>query len=308
MTFSPYALFGPAADGSRRTWVWATPFVVVLFMLGGQILFLLPVKLLGLISRENIETYPHILFLIIGAFGMSALLTWAWIRGFEKRSLASVGLTSDANRNRDYRQGFIIGLVMAAAVVYGVRVMGGYVVESEPGLTFNALVPIVVLLFAFVLQAGTEEFVFRGWMLSRISERYGLVAGVVGNSILFTLMHVDAEHLAEIGAAGIAIFVSGIMLFGIFLSLLVIRDRSIWSAAAWHASWNWMFITWFGLPTTGIELGLTPLVADYMPAEGAAIWLTGGTDGPEGSFLTPVVLAIGCIAVWLMRPARDSAQ
>lgn len=299
-------LFGTAEGSYRRTWAWATFILVPVFLVGGQILFLLPAKLLGWITRENVETYPYVLNLIIGAFAMCALIFWLWIRFFERRNLRSVGLSFDNRSTRQYARGFVLGLLMAAGVVYTVRLLGGYSVEAETHLASTDMVPILILLFAFILQAGTEELVFRGWMMGRLAERYGLWVGVIGNSVLFTLMHVDSEALAALGPSGIALFTAATLLFSIFLSLLVIRERSIWGAAAWHASWNWMFITWFGLPTTGIELGLAPLVADYMPTPDAAVWLTGGTDGPEGSVLTPIVLLIGTLILSWMLQARRS--
>lgn len=295
-------LFGPAEGNYRRTWAWATFIIVPVFFLGGQIMFLLPAKLLGWITRENVETYPHVLNLIIGAFAVSALIFVLWIRFFERRDFRSVGLVFDGKASKRYLRGFAAGLLMAAAVVYSVRFFGGYSVEAETHLSSSALVPVFILLFAFILQSGTEELVFRGWMMGRLAERYGLWVGVIGNSVLFALMHVDLEALTALGASGMVIFTTATLLFSIFLSLLVIRERSIWGAAAWHASWNWTFITWFGLPTTGIDLGLAPLVADYMPAPEAAVWLTGGTDGPEGSVLTPIILVIGTlILTWLLR-------
>lgn len=290
-------LFGSITEGQRRTWLWAVPVLVVVFMIGGQILTLLPAKLLGLITRENVETYPQVLFLIIGSFAMVALIFVLWIRLFERRPLASAGLALDDNSSKNYARGFLYGLLMAASVVAVVWMLGGYAIESEGRLGAADLVPIFVLLFAFVLQSGTEEFVFRGWMMGRIAERWGLWAGVIGNSVVFSLMHLDSDALAALGASGIAIFAFGTMLFSIFLSLLAIREKSIWGAAAWHAAWNWMFITWFGLPTTGIELGLAPLATDLMATPEAAVWLTGGTDGPEGSFMTPVVLALACLVL-----------
>lgn len=290
-------LFGTAEGNYRRTWAWATFVLVPVFFLGGQILFLLPAKLLGWITRENVETYPYILHLIIGAFAVSALIFALWIRFFERRDLQSVGLGLDGDATKRFVRGFGFGLLMAASVVYAVRLLGGYSVEAETQLALADLAPIGILLFAFILQSGTEEMVFRGWMMGRLAERYGLWVGVIGNSALFTLMHVDIDALSALDASSFAIFTSATLLFSIFLSLLVIREQSVWGAAAWHAAWNWMFITWFGLPTTGIELGLSPLAADYMPTAGAAIWLTGGTDGPEGSALTPIVLVIGSIVL-----------
>ena len=291
-------LYGTLAEGQRRTWTWAVPVLVLVFMIGAQILVLLPAKLLGLITRDNVETYPHVLYLIIGSFAMVALVFVLWIRLFERRPLSSAGLAVHRDTLEDYVRGFGYGLLMAASVVGVVWMLGGYVIESEVSLATIDFVPIIVLMFAFMLQSGAEEFVFRGWMMGRLAERWGLWVGVIGNSIVFTLMHVDSEHLLELGASGIAVFVLGTMLFSIFLSLLAIREKSVWGAAAWHAAWNWMFITWFGLPTTGIELGLAPLAVDLMPTPDAAVWLSGGIDGPEGSFMTPVVLAAGCLVLF----------
>ncbi len=295
-------LFEAEPLNHRRTWIWAVPVLVFLFFILGQILALLPTKILGLSSRETIETYPTILYLIIGAFAMTAVIFTLWLRFFERRSLASVGLGFSTDARRNYLLGFGLGLLMAASVVYCVRLLGGYVVEADVSLGLQDLLPIFILMFAFMLQSGTEELIFRGWMLGRIAARYGLWAGVIGNSVLFTLMHVDTEALAASGPSGPALFVALTMLFSVFLSLLAIRERSIWGAAAWHAAWNWMFITWFGLPTTGIELNLAPLINDLAPVADAAVWLTGGTDGPEGSVFTPIVLAIGCL--WLFRSLR----
>ena len=290
-------LYEGLADGQRRTWLWAVPVLVFVFMIGGQILTLLPAKVSGLITRENVETYPQVLFLIIGSFAMVALIFVLWIRFFERRPLSSAGLSVDSRSSRNYALGFAYGLVMAASVVGVVWMLGGYAIESKNSLRASDLVPIVILLFAFILQSGTEEFVFRGWMMGRIAERWGLWAGVIGTSVLFSLLHVDVAALSALGASGIAIFAFGTMLFSIFLSLLAIQEKSVWGAAAWHAAWNWMFITWFGLPTTGIELGLAPLAVDLIATPDAAVWLTGGTDGPEGSFMTPVVLALACVVL-----------
>ena len=295
-------LFEAATPNARRTWILAIPVLVVAFFIIGQLLVLAPTKWLGLSSRETIETYPTILYMIIGSFAMVGLILGAWVRFFERRSLASVGLGLGNDSQRNYLLGFGLGLLMAASVVYAVRLLGGYSIEAEVDIQLRNLAPILILMFAFMLQSGVEELIFRGWMLGRIAARYGLWAGVIGNSVLFALMHVDTEALAALGLSGIVLFVAMTILFSVFLSLLVIKEKSIWGAAAWHAAWNWMFITWFGLPTTGIELNLVPLVSDLMPTPGAAVWLTGGTDGPEGSVLALIVLALGCL--WLVRSLR----
>ena len=76
----------------RRTWIWAIPFLVVLMVVVGQLSVMLPADAVGLVTRETVETYPTVLFLIIGTFVMIAVLFTTWIKLFERRSMASVGL------------------------------------------------------------------------------------------------------------------------------------------------------------------------------------------------------------------------
>ncbi len=289
----------------RRTWVWAIPFLVLFVIIAGQLLVLFPAKVLGIATRENVETYPTVLILIIGSFAMIALLFTLWIKLFEGRSMASVGLMLGRRSKKIFITGYANGLLMGAAVVCGVFVLGGYALESASADRSLDLVPIVILMFAFILQSGTEEMVFRGWMMGRIAERYGIWAGIIGNSLLFTLVHVEVDSLAGTPPLMLALFTAMTLLFSIFLSLLTIRQKSVIGASAWHAAWNWIFITWFGLPTTGIELGLSPLIADLTPVAGKAEWLTGGTTGPEGSIMTLLVLVIACVVMLRKRRTSD---
>lgn len=279
----------------RRTWTWAIPALVLLFFIVGQLLVLLPAKYLQLISKETVETYPTILYLIIGSFAAVAVLFVTYIRYFERRNLASCGLVFGPGWMSQYASGYALGLAMAAAIVVTIVMTGAYVIVDPSAARTTDWLPIAILLLAFVIQASTEEFVFRGWMMNRLTERFGLWVGILGNSLLFTLMHVEIGTGESTPIVMVLLFTVMTLLFSIFLSLLVIRQGSVLGACAWHASWNWMFITWFGLPTTGIELGLSPLLVDLEIADDAAAWLTGGSEGPEGSVITVAVLLIACV-------------
>jgi membrane protease YdiL (CAAX protease family) len=285
----------------RRTWIWAVPLLVFLVFVVGQLLVLLPADALGWVSRETVDKYPTVLFVIVGTFAMVAVLFSAWVKLFERRSMASVGLVFNNRSAGIYAGGYATGLLMGITVVGAIFLAGAYKLETAD--MSRDLLPITLLMFAFILQSGTEEMIFRGWMMGRIAERYGLRIAVIGNSLLFSLMHVDITGLGSTPAITIVFFAIMTFLFSIFLSLLAIRQRSVLGAAAWHAAWNWIFITWFGLPTTGIDLGLRPLVADLAPVNDATVWLTGGGIGPEGSVITLVVLGIGCV-VLLRRHGR----
>jgi len=298
-------LYSPSV-AARKTYIWAIPVLVIVFTFGGQILALLPAKHLNLISKENVENYPNILYLIVGSFTAVAIIFALWIRFFERSDFASVGFVTSARPRRHYLLGMLTAALMSGAVILSVLVLGGYAVERPNAITPGALVPILVLLFAFALQSATEEFVFRGWMMGRIAERYGVAAGVIGNSALFALMHFDIDTPETVATSYTIMLAASAFLFAVFLSLLAVKEKSIWGACAWHAIWNWSFITWFGLPTTGLDLGLTPLLVDLMPVQDASIWVTGGDHGPEGSIVCLAVLLLA--SLWLLFRIRQNQE
>jgi len=292
------------STATRKTYIWAVPVLVIVFTFGGQILALLPAKYLNLITKENFETYPHILYLIIGSFTVVALIFALWIKLFEKENFASVGLVTSANPVKNYLFGMLTASLMAGVIVLAITLLKGYVEENAVNLELIDLIPVFILLLAFIIQAGTEEFVFRGWMMSRIAGRYGITAGIVGNSAIFALMHFDSDGFQTVSIGYTLMLTASAFAFAVFLSLLAIKEKSIWGACAWHTVWNWSFITWFGLPTTGLDLGIVPLVTDLTPVDGVSIWLTGAEHGPEGSILTLGVLLVA--SIWLIYKLKKS--
>lgn len=298
-------LFAEEPGDYRRTWTWAIPFLVIIFFIGGQLLFLLPMKPLNIFTENNLETYPYIIYMLIGVFGTVGLIAFAWIKYFERRHVTSVGLGVDGRTKPVFARGVAQGIGMGCLVVLGGLAFGGYGVEGSTSLSFSTLLPIGILLFCFLVQSSVEEIVFRGWMLNRIAAKHGFWVGAIGNSLVFALLHID-DSVVSMTMVEASIFVSMTMFFSIFLSLMVRRDRSVWGACAWHASWNWLFITWWGLPTTGIELGLEPLLVDLMPVEGAPKWLSGGAMGPEDTIFAVMVLMLGSIYYVVMQGRSES--
>jgi hypothetical protein len=49
----------------------------------------------------------------------------------------------------------------------------------------------------------------------------------------------------------------------------------------WHSGWNWLLAVGFGLPLTGLDVGIPALLVDLRVVGPA--WLTGGEQGPEAS-------------------------
>jgi hypothetical protein len=66
----------------------------------------------------------------------------------------------------------------------------------------------------------------------------------------------------------------------------------------WHAGWNWLLAVGFEVPVTGLDAKMPALLVKLVP-QGSA-YLTGGTQGPEGSVLCGLFFVVGT-AVLLLR-------
>jgi hypothetical protein len=132
--------------------------------------------------------------LIIGSFAMVAVLFTLWIKLFERRSMASVGLVLSRQSIKTFAGGYGNGLLMGTAVVCGVLLLGGYGLEADTGDRSLDLVPIVILMFAFILQSGTEEMVFRGWMMGRIADALRYMGGHCRE---FNAVYTDARRVRQ---------------------------------------------------------------------------------------------------------------
>ena len=63
----------------------------------------------------------------------------------------------------------------------------------------------------------------------------------------------------------------------------------------WHAAWNWLLAVGFEVPITGLDVQVPALLVKLSPVGSDA--LTGGAEGPEGSFLCTLFLAAA--SAWL---------
>lgn len=306
--FKKHNLFNSAAPIKRAAWGPVLPFLAILFLILGQLLTLVPIFELDLIPEEELETYPNIIYMLLAPFSAIILLITLWVRFFEGRKTESLGVGIKKGWFKQFGIGYGVGLLMAFVIVFAVWGLGGYELESGAGFQWSDALPLIILLFGFIVQSGAEEFIFRGWLFSRVTERYNLFVGIAVNAAIFILMHLPGVDFANDSAVMITLGILMSLLFSVFLSLLVIKQQSIWGAAAWHAAWNWFFINGFGLATTGIELGLNPMLVDLKPAETAPTWLSGGEEGPEGSILTIIVLFGACLIVSYQINKKKSLQ
>ena len=87
----------------------------------------------------------------------------------------------------------------------------------------------------FLIQGGAEEVIFRGWMMSTLTARWGAVAAIIGSSVIFGAFHL---HVMISGVAYGLLAVFGITATGLFFALYAYAERGVWGAAAAHGTFN----------------------------------------------------------------------
>lgn len=287
----------------RRTWTIAAVVLGLIFMIGGQLGAYLPAMAAGWITPGGgTDGWPQLTYELVAAFGLGSVLVLLWAGLFERRGPATLGL--NAKGPMRFLRGYLLGLGFLLAVVGGVWVAGGYVVEGAGAFgsaaVGAALMPIGVLMLGFIVQGSSEELLFRGWLMQLIASRHGLWIAVIANSALFALAHagnIEPSNELYVGLANI-------VLFGLFISLYAVREGSLWGVCGWHAAWNWLLGLGFGLEVSGMKIDSLPLVTDLAAAPGAAWWLTGGAFGPEASIVTTAVLLTGTVVLALRGRTR----
>ncbi len=297
-------LFAAANPKQRRTWTLAAIALALVFVFAGQTIGVVPLAITEWLPADlsDWRTLSYILYI---AFGLTGALTLGWVICFERRTFVQIGLSRDALKR--FGRGYAIGLILLASTVGVIWLTGSYSAEA-PGMASGLLAPsnffaVTVLLLGFIVQGSTEELVFRGWLMSLIASRHGLVLAVILNSLVFGIFH--ASNVAPSPELPLALI--NVALFGVFVSLYAAREGSIWGVCGLHASWNWLLGVGFGLEVSGGVVRITPVIVDLHATAGSAGWLTGGTFGPEGSVVVTVLLSVGNVAL-LMQRGSDKAS
>jgi uncharacterized protein len=133
--------------------------------------------------------------------------------------------------------------------------------------------------FVFLLVAFKEEFLLRSYAQFTLSSGIGYWPAAIVLSAFFGYGHLGNSGESRIGALA----AGG---FGLLLCLLLRRTGNLWMPIGLHAAWDWGESYFYGVPDSGTVL---PGHLFNSSTSGPA-WLTGGTVGPEGSWLCLLLL------------------
>mgnify|MGYP000737105631 CR=1 FL=1 len=139
---------------------------------------------------------PAVVGFVLGFFGSTILFSVLKVK-MEKRSLASAGL-GDFLYGAKFWPGLLGGVLLAIVLISPMAIVGDIwdsMPVGEPDwskVTTNEFYIACAILFVIVMvQAPSEEVMFRGWMFSGLGARHGLMAAVILSSLFFGLAHGD---------------------------------------------------------------------------------------------------------------------
>jgi len=216
---------------------------------------------------------------------LAAILPGFVMARIEGRSLGDFGLPAKSALGRNFWIGALWGIGSLTVLMLALRVTGVFsfgTVQLQGmrifkfGLFYAAL---------FFVAALFEDFLMRGysqWVLAK-SMNFWPAAAVL--SILFGLIHVGNPGEERIGLVAV-------VAIGFFFCLTLRRTGNLWWAIGFHMAWDWGESYLYSVPDSGNVVSGHLLDSSFH----GPVWLTGGSVGPEGSYLVFVVIG----AVWVL--------
>lgn len=182
--------------------------------------------------------------------------------------------------------GAAAGFSMMSLLIVSIAVLGAVHVHapSLPPATVAGYGAGYALLFALVAIA--EEGLLRGYALIQLSRAISFWPAAIITSLIFAALHLGNQDESTTGLVQVG-------LFGLLMAFSVRKTGGLWFALGVHASWDFTQTFIFGVPDSGMKSAGSLLTSSF----DGPTWLTGGSVGPEGSFM--VLLPLALLGVWI---------
>jgi len=136
-------------------------------------------------------------------------------------------------------------MVLVGAVFAGLLYASYFLVQALMGnsnpalkdLLANVSAPMFIQHFVLYLAMGFgEELIFRGYLQTRLVNRFGVVTGILMTSVVFTLLHQISYRLSPV------LVVSGVLLWST-LGMLFYLSKSLYLVSLFHGMMNTLLNT-----------------------------------------------------------------
>ncbi|MNI63472.1 CAAX amino terminal protease self- immunity [compost metagenome] len=193
----------------------------------------------------------------------------------------------------------VAGIVFISVAFLGIWVLGGIHIER---VQFDSHLWSLfgLQLFLFIFVAIGEELMCRGYIQGVIKNSFGMWPAIYVPSIIFAML-----HLANPGILINPLPLLNIFLVGVLFSISRELTQGLWFPIGFHLTWNLFQGNVFGFAVSGTEPGGFITVVPQGNA-----FLSGGSFGAEGSFVTTIIIVVGCIigVTLLQKPKSRSVN
>ncbi len=240
----------------------------------------------SLLSALRPEPVPVWWTMVSEARMMLAVILPAFVMArIESRPFGDFGLPTKRAFGRDFWAGVLWGIASLTALMLALTALGAFSFGSlslHGARIFKCAFYYAVF---FLIVAFFEDFFMRGysqWVLAQGMHFWPAAAFL---SVLFGALHYANPGEARIGIAAV-------VAIGFFFCLTLRRTGALWWAVGFHMSWDWGESYFYSVPDSGTIARGHLLNSRFQGPD----WLTGGSVGPEGSYLLFVLI----VALWIL--------
>jgi membrane protease YdiL (CAAX protease family) len=278
MSFVHRVFYGPAELlAGWRLVIFVVIYAVAMFI---ELMLLRPV---GHLESQELRTIAGTLSALV-----LLLVAGTLMAKLEGRKMADYGLPWRGSFGKRFWQGALIGFPTITAVVAALHVYGA--ISFTQGTLQESAVWLYAIAYGLFFVAGAlvEEFSCRGYLLFTLTTGIGFWPAAVLSSLFFGLLHTRNPGETLFGCFSTAVF-------GFLFCMMLRRTGSLWLPVGFHAAYNWGEAFFYGTPDSGILFPQRFLTANL---EGPT-WLSGGSAGPEGSYLCVAIIVLATIGFGL---------
>jgi len=215
--------------------------------------------------------------------------SWVMSR-IEHRRIADYGLPLRRAFRSQFWQGIVIGFAAITVLLASMRLAAVFSFGTIGLHGFELWKDAMEWGAVFLFVGFFEEFFFRGYPLFTLTTGMTFWPSAILLSALFGLLHHSNPNESWVGAleAGAT---------GLLFCFMLRRTGNLWMPIGFHAAWDWGETYFYGVPNSGYAFNGHL----FNPTFSGPDWLTGGSVGPEGSWLCIALLAILWIisSLWL---------
>ena len=243
------------------------------------------------ISGNTNRDYNFILLTLFASFLLSVALVIIFRKWIDRQTVSSLGFEYRTHIP-DAIVGFLIPIVILGSVsliLYFTKNLVWVDISFSSGDFLNGL-------FLMIIIAVGEEMVFRGYILNNLMQSLNKWLALAISAALFALVHSNNPGIDIV--AMMNLFAGGLL-----LGINYIFTKNLWFSILLHTAWNFLQGPVLGFPVSGVNLQ-----SILHPELKGNVLMTGGSFGPEASFLTGVILLIAVLILYLIYQSRTGQK